>query len=111
MRFAELWETLLPLGRDAVTGGYRRYSFTPADLALRGLFASAAAQRGMRASTDRTGNLWSWWDAPGDLGGQAAGPGSASAGPGARLGGPGAGFGGVGRGVGGGGGDVVRGAP
>jgi beta-ureidopropionase / N-carbamoyl-L-amino-acid hydrolase len=110
MRFAELWETLLPLGRDAVTGGYRRYSFTPADLACREWFASAAAQRGMRASTDRNGNLWAWWDAPGDLGGQAAGPGSASAGPGARLGGPGAGFGGVGAGFGGVGGAVVTGS-
>src|SRR5580704_6394433 len=62
--FAELWDALLPLGRDAATGGYRRYSFTKADMACREWFASAAAQRGMRASTDRNGNLWAWWDAP-----------------------------------------------
>jgi N-carbamoyl-L-amino-acid hydrolase len=83
--FAELWDTLLPLGRDAATGGYRRYSFTKADMACREWFASAAAQRGMRASTDRNGNLWAWWDAPGGPGGQAAGPGSPSATPGAAV--------------------------
>src|ERR1700691_1798911 len=66
--FAELWDTLLPVGRDAATGGYRRYSFTKADMACREWFASAAAQRGMRASTDRNGNLWAWWDAPGATG-------------------------------------------
>jgi N-carbamoyl-L-amino-acid hydrolase len=83
--FAELWDTLLPVGRDAATGGYRRYSFTKADMACREWFASAAAQRGMRASTDRNGNLWAWWDVPGGLGGQAAGPGSPSAAPGAAV--------------------------
>ena len=71
--FAELWDTLLPVGRDAATGGYRRYSFTKADMACREWFASAAAQRGMRASTDRNGNLWAWWDVPGGLGGQLRG--------------------------------------
>ena len=30
MTFAELWEQLLPVGRDEVTGGYRRYSWTQA---------------------------------------------------------------------------------
>src|SRR6202451_3385067 len=66
--FAELWDTLLPVGRDAATGGYRRYSFTKPDLPCGEWFASAAAQRGMRASTDRNGNLWGWWDAPGATG-------------------------------------------
>jgi beta-ureidopropionase / N-carbamoyl-L-amino-acid hydrolase len=82
--FAELWESLLPLGRDATTGGYRRYSFTKADMACREWFASAAAQRGMRASTDRNGNLWAWWDVPGGL----AGPPADLGGPSADLGGP-----------------------
>src|SRR3984885_3499863 len=83
--FSELWETLLPIGRDAATGGYRRYSFMKADLACREWFAGAASQRGMRASTDRNGNLWAWWDVPGGAGGQAAGPGSPSAAPGAAI--------------------------
>jgi beta-ureidopropionase / N-carbamoyl-L-amino-acid hydrolase len=69
MGFAELWDSLLPIGRDPDTGGYRRYSFTKADMACREWFASAAAQRGMRASTDRDGNLWAWWDVPGEGGG------------------------------------------
>jgi beta-ureidopropionase / N-carbamoyl-L-amino-acid hydrolase len=63
--FAELWESLLPIGRDPETGGYRRYSFTGADLACREWFAAAAAHRGMRSGTDRNGNLWAWWDVPG----------------------------------------------
>jgi N-carbamoyl-L-amino-acid hydrolase len=66
--FSELWDALLPIGRDPATGGYRRYSFTAADMACREWFASAAAQRSMRASTDRNGNLWAWWDAPGATG-------------------------------------------
>jgi beta-ureidopropionase / N-carbamoyl-L-amino-acid hydrolase len=64
MGFAELWESLLPLGRDAATGGYRRYSFTEADLACREWFISAAAERGMRGGSDRNANLWAWWDGP-----------------------------------------------
>jgi N-carbamoyl-L-amino-acid hydrolase len=60
--FAELWESLLPLGRDAGTGGYRRYSFTDADLACRQWFFKASAERGLRADADANGNLWAWWD-------------------------------------------------
>jgi beta-ureidopropionase / N-carbamoyl-L-amino-acid hydrolase len=91
MAFAELWESLLPLGRDPGTGGYRRYSFTEADLACREWFARAAAERGLRASPDRNGNLWAWWDLPGAPGapGGAGGAGGAS-GPGAASGEPGA---------------------
>jgi len=33
MGFAALWESLLPLGRDNSTGGYRRFSWTPAGAA------------------------------------------------------------------------------
>jgi beta-ureidopropionase / N-carbamoyl-L-amino-acid hydrolase len=68
MGFAELWDSLLPVGRDAATGGYRRFSFTEADLACRAWFRDAAAQRGMRTSCDRDGNLWAWWDVPGAAG-------------------------------------------
>jgi beta-ureidopropionase / N-carbamoyl-L-amino-acid hydrolase len=77
MGFAELWESLLPVGRDPATGGYRRYSFTEADLACRDWFTSAAAQRGMPVSCDRNGNLWAWWDGPGRPGGPSAEPGAA----------------------------------
>src|SRR6266567_7129697 len=57
-----LWQSLLPLGRSDVTGGYRRYSFTEADRACRDWFRSAAAERDLRTETDRNGNLWAWWD-------------------------------------------------
>ena len=60
-----LWQSLLPLGRNDVTGGYRRYSFTEAGDACRDWFLSAASDRGLRTETDRNGNLWAWWE-PGD---------------------------------------------
>jgi len=63
MSFTELWQSLLPIGRDPGTGGYRRYSWTPADLACREWFHVAAAERGLREECDRNGNLWAWWDA------------------------------------------------
>jgi beta-ureidopropionase / N-carbamoyl-L-amino-acid hydrolase len=60
--FAALWESLLPLGRNGGTGGYRRFSWTPADAECRRWFCQAAAERDLRAITDRNGNLWAWWD-------------------------------------------------
>lgn len=78
MSFAALWEGLLPVGRDALTGGYRRFSWTPADAACRSWFTRTAAERGLRVDTDRNGNLWAWWDPPG----LAPGPGEPGAGPG-----------------------------
>jgi beta-ureidopropionase / N-carbamoyl-L-amino-acid hydrolase len=60
--FAELWQSLLPVGRHGPTGGYRRYSFTEADSACRQWFLKTAAQRGLRVNQDRNGNLWAWWD-------------------------------------------------
>ena len=62
MGFPALWGSLLPLGRDNGTGGYRRFSWTPAGVACRSWFRDAAAERGLRASTDRNGNKWAWWD-------------------------------------------------
>jgi N-carbamoyl-L-amino-acid hydrolase len=67
--FAELWESLLPIGRSGVTGGYRRYSFTETDSACRQWFWKTAAERGMRADRDRNGNLWAWWDCDRPAGG------------------------------------------
>jgi N-carbamoyl-L-amino-acid hydrolase len=64
MTFSELWESLLPIGRDEQTGGYRRYSWTDPDLACRSWFESAAAELDLRVETDRNGNLWAHWDKP-----------------------------------------------
>lgn len=62
MSFWRLWRSLLPIGRDPATGGYRRFSWTAADRACRDWFAAAAAERGMDVSADGNGNLWAWWD-------------------------------------------------
>jgi len=75
MSFAALWESLLPVGRDDGTGGYRRFSWTPADAECRRWFFNAAEERHLRASTDRNGNLWAWWDPPG-IADRGAGPGA-----------------------------------
>ena len=61
MSFAELWAELEPLGRDPGTGGYRRYSWTPADAACRAWFIGQAGQRGLAVEPDNNGNLWAWW--------------------------------------------------
>ena len=74
--FATLWEALVAVGRDPVTGGYRRFSWTAQDTACRAWFTRAAAERGLRTGTDRNGNLWAWWDVPGAPGGQAVVTGS-----------------------------------
>jgi beta-ureidopropionase / N-carbamoyl-L-amino-acid hydrolase len=63
--FAELWDSLLPAGRDPQTGGYRRLAFTNADRQCREWFSSHALERSLRLQTDRNGNLWAWWDRPG----------------------------------------------
>lgn len=59
--FAELWSSLVGLGRDRTTGGYRRFAWTSADLACRDWFSSQAADRGLTVETDRNGNQWAWW--------------------------------------------------
>jgi N-carbamoyl-L-amino-acid hydrolase len=61
MTFAQLWRELEPLGRDQQTGGYRRYSWTPADAACRAWFMAQAEMRGLTVESDRNGNLWAWW--------------------------------------------------
>jgi N-carbamoyl-L-amino-acid hydrolase len=66
--FATLWESLLPIGRDGPSGGYRRFSWTPEDAACRAWFTRAAAERDLRVLTDNNGNLWAWWDPPGPPG-------------------------------------------
>jgi beta-ureidopropionase / N-carbamoyl-L-amino-acid hydrolase len=66
--FAGLWAELEPLGRDPGTGGYRRYSWTPADAACRAWFTRQAEKRGLTVETDNNGNLWAWWGPKGPRG-------------------------------------------
>ncbi len=62
--FDNLWASLLPIGRDLPTGGYRRFAWSAADREAREWFHQAAAARGMPVEVDRNGNLWAWWGEP-----------------------------------------------
>lgn len=62
--FDALWNSLLPIGQDPATGGYRRLAFTDADLACWAWFFTAAHDRGLDVETDGNGNLWAWWTEP-----------------------------------------------
>jgi N-carbamoyl-L-amino-acid hydrolase len=63
--FDTLWAELEPIGRDATTGGYRRYAFDTAELDCREWFVATAGARGLDVETDRNGNIWAWWVGPG----------------------------------------------
>src|SRR3954451_16164336 len=53
-----MWAALAPVGRNATTGGYRRFAWTRTDAALREWFRGEAARRGLEVVPDRVGNLW-----------------------------------------------------
>lgn len=55
---------LAPVGRHPVSGGYRRYAWTAADLGCRDWFTATARARGMAVEEDGNGNLWAWWGPP-----------------------------------------------
>jgi len=59
-----MWADLLPVGRHAGTGGYRRFAWTREDATLREWFAAEAAARGLTLTLDRAGNQWAWWGDP-----------------------------------------------
>jgi hypothetical protein len=40
--FEKMWSTIADIGRDPVTGGYRRFAWTAADLSMREWFAGDA---------------------------------------------------------------------
>jgi N-carbamoyl-L-amino-acid hydrolase len=63
--FDALWSQLAPIGRNAATGGYRRYAFDTAELDCREWFVATAQARGLDVETDRNTNLWAWWVPPG----------------------------------------------
>ena len=62
--FDGMWSAIAPIGREASTGGYRRYAWTRADATLREWFAAEASARGLDVVTDRAGNQWAWWGEP-----------------------------------------------
>ena len=65
--FDRLWSQVEPIGRST-SGGYRRFAWTPTDLALREWFAAACSERGLDVTVDRAGNQWAWWGNPDDAG-------------------------------------------
>jgi N-carbamoyl-L-amino-acid hydrolase len=62
--FDDMWSAVEPIGREASTGGYRRYAWTRVDATLREWFAGEASARGLDVVTDRAGNQWAWWGDP-----------------------------------------------
>ncbi|MHB8298564.1 MAG: allantoate amidohydrolase [Dermatophilaceae bacterium] len=62
--FDGMWSAIEPIGREASTGGYRRYAWTRVDATLREWFAGEATARGLDLVTDRAGNQWAWWGDP-----------------------------------------------
>ncbi|HET7474896.1 MAG TPA: allantoate amidohydrolase [Dermatophilaceae bacterium] len=62
--FGSMWAALEPVGRDATTGGYRRFALTREDHDLREWFAGEAVARGLDLTLDRMGNQWAWWGDP-----------------------------------------------
>ncbi|MFC8717084.1 allantoate amidohydrolase [Kitasatospora sp. NPDC057198] len=55
-----MWAELLPVGRSAATGGYRRHAWNSADAECRAWFEQQARSRGLAYGTDRNGNQWAW---------------------------------------------------
>ena len=56
-----MWADLAPVGRDAATGGYRRFAWTRTDAdAARVVPRRGRRARPGRSTLDRAGNLWAW---------------------------------------------------
>ena len=53
-------DAIAAIGRDPGTGGYRRYAWTDADMAMREWFVAEAEQRGMDVVEDGNGNQLAW---------------------------------------------------
>jgi N-carbamoyl-L-amino-acid hydrolase len=62
--FASLWAAIADIGRDPLTGGYRRFGLTDVDRKLRTWFAAECGSRGLELSEDAMGNQWAWWGDP-----------------------------------------------
>ncbi|MEE4491591.1 MULTISPECIES: allantoate amidohydrolase [unclassified Streptomyces] len=55
-----MWASLRNIGRNAESGGYRRYAWTGADADCRLWFRMQAEARGLDCEVDRNGNQWAW---------------------------------------------------
>jgi N-carbamoyl-L-amino-acid hydrolase len=77
-RFAALWGSLAPIGRDGDSGGYLRSGWSPEELACREWFAEEAADRELDLRPDGNGNLFAWWGDPDEVAGDRLGEQKAS---------------------------------
>ncbi|WP_327658485.1 allantoate amidohydrolase [Streptomyces sp. NBC_00483] len=59
-----MWRDLQPIGRNADSGGYRRFAWTAADTDCRAWFKAQAESRGLTYELDRNGNQWAWLGDP-----------------------------------------------
>ncbi|MFF7633783.1 allantoate amidohydrolase [Kitasatospora sp. NPDC008050] len=59
-----MWAELLPVGRSAASGGYRRHAWNAADAECRAWFEEQARSRGLTYELDRNGNQWAWLGDP-----------------------------------------------
>ncbi|MFE0458225.1 allantoate amidohydrolase [Kitasatospora sp. NPDC058965] len=59
-----MWAELLPVGRSAASGGYRRHAWNSADAECRAWFEQQARNRGLHYELDRNGNQWAWLGDP-----------------------------------------------
>ncbi|WP_329587590.1 allantoate amidohydrolase [Kitasatospora sp. NBC_01250] len=59
-----MWAELLPVGRSASSGGYRRHAWNAADAECRAWFEEQARSRGLAYELDRNGNQWAWLGDP-----------------------------------------------
>ena len=62
--FRRMWAELLPVGRSASSGGYRRHAWNSADAECRAWFREQAESRGLAYELDRNGNQWAWLGDP-----------------------------------------------
>ncbi|GAA2752536.1 allantoate amidohydrolase [Kitasatospora cinereorecta] len=62
--FEGMWAELLPVGRSASSGGYRRFAWNSADAECRAWFEEQARARGLTYELDRNGNQWAWLGDP-----------------------------------------------
>jgi len=56
-----MWRDLQPLGRDAVTGGYRRSPFASAERECVAWYLEESAKRDLDLQWDGQGNAIAWW--------------------------------------------------
>lgn len=63
-----MWRELAPIGRDAVTGGYRRSPFAAAERECVAWFVAEAERRRLQLDWDGQGNAVAWWRPEGSAG-------------------------------------------